>query len=177
MDDLHTWRSSHQTAVRLPPFTVSSLYNFVFRLKAVHSPGKLLSNGRSMTSPLAHLLNPRCLILPILHPTALSMISPPIDHNPMHRPRTVSLTTHRLLLNFPLLHGHPDRKVRITSRVSRLAWRIPHGKSFQLPCESTRLITMIGKTMLCLYAMVLQVRGFYSYGLTSGNTGLLQVIA
>lgn len=27
MDDLHSWRSSHQTTVRLSPFTVSSWYN------------------------------------------------------------------------------------------------------------------------------------------------------
>ena len=141
------------------------LYNFESRLKEVHSPGKLLSNGRSMTSPLAHPLNPRCLILRILHPTASSTISPPTGHNPMHRSRTVSLATHRPLLNFPLPHGHPDRKVRITSRVSRLAWRTPRGKSFQLPCESTKLITMIGKTMLCSSAMVLQVRSFHPLGL------------
>lgn len=169
MDDLHSWRSSHQTVVRLSLFTVPSLYNFAFRWKAVHSPGKLLSNGRSMTSPLAHLLNPRCPILLILHPTVSSMISPPIGHNPLYIPRTVSLTTHRPPPNFPLPHDHPDRRVRITSRVSRLAWRTPRGKSFQLPCESTKLITMIGKTMLCSSAMVLQVRSFYPQSFTSGN--------
>jgi hypothetical protein len=159
MDDIHTWRSSHQTTVRLPPFTVSSLYNLAFRLTAVHSPGNLLINGRSTTSPLAHPLNPKCLILPTLHPTVSSMISP-IDHNPIHKPRTVSLTIHHPLLKFPLPHDHPDRRVRIISRVLRLAWRTPRGKFFQLPCESIKLITMIGKTMPCSFAMVLQVRSF-----------------
>ena len=159
MDDLHTWRSSHQTAVRLSCFTVSSLYNLLFRLKEVHSPGNILLNGRSMTSPLAHPLNPRCLILPILHPTVSSMISP-IGHYLMHRPRTVSLVIRHLLLRLPLPHDHPDRRVRITSRVSRLVWRTPRGRCFQLPCESTKLITTIGKIMLCSSVMVLQVRSF-----------------
>jgi len=157
MDDLHTWRSSHQTVVRLSPFTVSSLYNSAFRLMAVHSPGNPPLNGHSMTSPLAHPPNPRCLILPIRHPTVSSMISH-TGHS--HRSETVPLTIHHPLLNFPLPPDHPDRRVRITSRVSRLAWRTRHGRSFQRPCESTKLITMIGKIMLCSSAMVLQVRRF-----------------
>jgi hypothetical protein len=137
------------------PFTVFSLYNLVFRLTAVHSPGNLPLNGRSMTSRLAHPPNPRCPILPIRHPTVSNMIS---RTGYTHRPGTVLLAIHRPLLNCPLPRDHRDRRVRITSRVSRLAWRIRRGRSFQLPCESTKLITMIGKIMLCSSAMVLQVR-------------------
>jgi hypothetical protein len=136
---------------------VSRLHNLVFRLRVVHSPGNPPLNGRSMTSPLVHPPNPRCLILPIRHPTVSSMISH-TGHN--HRSGTAPLTTHHPLLNFPLPLGHRDRRVRITSRVSKLAWRTRRGKSFQLRCGSTKLITMIGKIMLCSSAMVLQVRSF-----------------
>lgn len=151
------------------PFIVSSLYNLAFSLKAVHSPGNPPFNGRSMTSPLAHPPNPRCLIPPIRHPTVSSMISHP-GHS--HRPGAVLLTIHHLLLNFPLPHDHRDRRVRITSRVSRSAWRTRRGRSFQLPCESTKLITMIGKIMLCSSAMVLQVRRSSFQSNISGNTRL-----
>jgi hypothetical protein len=146
---------------------VSSPYNLVFRPKAVHSLGNPPLNGRSMTSPVAHPLNPRCLILPILLPTVSNMISH-TGHS--HSPRTVSLTIHHPLLKFLLPHDHRDRRVRIISRVSRLAWRTPRGRSFQLPCGSTKLITMIGKTMLCSSAMVLQVRSHQPPESRSGNT-------
>ena len=159
MDDIHTWRSSQQPAVRLSTIAVSRLYNLANRLKVAHLPGNRPFSGRSMTSPLALPRNKRCLILPILHPTVSSMISP-TGHSPVHRSRTVPLPIHHPLLNFLPPHDHPDRRVLITSRVSRLAWRTPRGKSSQLPYESTKLITMTGKIMPCSSAMVLQVRSF-----------------
>lgn len=174
MDDLHTWRSSHHTVVRRSPAVVSRLSNSAFRLRAVPLPGNPHLSGRSMTSPLAHRLNPRCLILLILHPTASSMISR--TGHPLRRSGTVPLTIRHLLFKFPRPHDLPDRKVRITSRASRLAWRTLRGKSCQLPCESIKLITMIGKIMLCSSAMVLLVRGFWSSKTPSGNVGILQVI-
>ena len=153
---------------------MSRLYNMAFRAKAVHSPDNHPLNGRSMTSPLAHPPNPRCLILPIRHPTVLSMISH-TGHS--HRPGMVPLTIHHLLLRFPLPPDHRDKRVRITSRVSRLAWRTRRGRSFQLPCESTKLIMMTGKIMLCSSAMVLQVRSFWSPESHCSNTRSSQVIA
>ena len=130
MDDIHTWRSSQQAMVRPSTVSMPSLYNLASRLKAAHLPGNRRSNG--LTSPLALPRNQRCLTLRILHPTILSMISP-TGHNPIHRPETASSTMSHLLFSFPHPHDHPGKRVRITSKASRLAWRTLHGKSCQLP--------------------------------------------
>ena len=130
MDDIHTWRSSQQAMVRPSHVAVPCLYNLSSRSKAAHLPGNRRSSG--LTSPLALPRNQRCLILHILRPTILSMISP-TGHSPMYSPETVSSTMCHLLFNFPHPHDHPGRRVRITSRALRLAWRTLHGKSCQLP--------------------------------------------
>jgi len=108
---------------------------------------------RTMTSPPALPPNQRCLMLPILHPTILSMTSP-TSHSPMYSPETASSTMCHLLFSFPHPHDRPRRTVRRTLRVSRLDWRTPYGKSYQLPWKSTKSRVMIGKTMRCSSAMV-----------------------
>jgi hypothetical protein len=137
VDDLNSWRSSNNTVVRRSYVGESRLYNLTFRLKVVHLPDNRHLNGHNTTSLLAHPLNPRCLILLTHHPTVSSMISPP-GRSQVSRIRMVLFTIHRQPLNFQRLRDHPDRRVRITSRASRLAWRTLRGKSCQLLCESTR---------------------------------------
>ena len=132
MDDIHTWRSSQQAVVRPSTVARPCLNNLASRLKAAHFYGNRRLSGHSMTSPLALPRNQRCLILRILHPTILNMISP-TGHSPVHRPKTASSTMCHLLFSFPHRHDRPSRRVRITSRASRSAWRTLHGKSCRLP--------------------------------------------
>ena len=132
MDDIHTWRSSRQAMVRPSTVAMPRLYNLASRLKAAHLPGNRRSSGHSMTSPLALPQNQRCRILRVLHLTISSMISH-TSHSPMHRPKTASSTMCHLLSSFPHRHNRPGKRLRITSRVSRLAWMTLYGKSCRLP--------------------------------------------